>query len=160
MGAWSVSITGKDISCILGNWNILVLSLMLSLVLLLSGCTPWPPKIPHDYIRQVEEEVKEDFPYISRIQLSGGTPVAASWNFHLSQAKDVDELDELILWMKEFALRDETFQALHDTGGYDPRLSHVAIVITKNMSNEIIYRAYTSTNSLTDDFPPWRVQIP
>jgi hypothetical protein len=96
-----------------------------------------------DLIDTFEAELKKDFSYVKEINCHttrGNAEV--SWYCAISEEKTIDELSELIICLKEFALREDLFEAMKNTGNYySEYTSDINVVVTKDAW---IYDAVTS----------------
>jgi hypothetical protein len=103
---------------------------------------------PVELIDAFEAELKEEFPYVEKIELRSGTPAETIWICHLSEEKKADELTDLIERLKEFAGSDETCQALEDTGDFASKneMNDILVAIRNPKTDTAIYRAVANFN--------------
>ena len=119
--------------------------LLFCLTGLLSGCRTHG--IPNELMDSFEDRLKEEYPYVKRIELSSPEPGAVYWICRLSVEKSKEAIAELIAELKAFALDDATFDALEETGDINPKsgIQYLSIWIIYGEDNSPrIYEAYTN----------------
>jgi len=132
---------------------------MTCIALLLSGC--WiTPRGPVEYTREFETELKKEFNYVRSFRMGTSFPNSVAWDCKLKKHMDVDELEELIERMREFALCDDTFLALLDTGNYDKREYMLSVSISVYVGTRVIYMTVATKNDGEYEFSRWKLRIP
>ena len=149
----------KRITCISVTRIVNCTVLMTCIALFLFGC--WiAPRGPVEYTREFENELKKEFEYVRSFRMGTSFPNGVAWDCKIKKHMDVDELEELIERMKEFALCDETFQALSDTGNYDKREYMQSVSISIFLGSRVVYMTEVEKNYGEYEFSRWKLRIP
>jgi len=119
---------------------------LLALVMLFSvtGCRVY--RLPTDYIRSYEEELKKEYPYVRMVSASSGSPHDIDWICRISEEKTYEEIYYLVEELKRFALDEATSKALSETIYFGPleEMSSVAVIVVYVWKNVEIYKGYCS----------------
>ena len=130
---------------ILSKWFCVGAIILFCLSVLLSGCRIHG--FPHELMDSFESRLKKEYPYVKRIELSSETPASVCWICRLSVEKPKEEISDLIAELKAFALDEATFDALEETGDFNPKdgIRNLSIWIIYGNDNSVrIYETYTN----------------